>query len=243
VSYTYEEDYNNNNNNNNTSYEQQQQQSANLPPPVNAQEALQAYLASLQKQSLALDSKIDKEDDITPSCNVYVDISGSVAGVSGAEEDTVSVPGSASNVSLSSPASRANKNDSYLNDFLNKSEDLIAQTQSKLDKLAKLETVVKPLGPILSSTPKVVKAKPVPSAVPGKTEMAPPPPPRTADAAPQNSAVTPANLPASSSFSLMGFSLESQQQQSSSSSSVRKFEYFFKKKNDCAGKKTRIFWV
>ena len=39
------------------------------------------------------------------------------------------------------------KNDTFFNEFLTKSDDLIAQTQFKLDKLSKLESITKPLAP------------------------------------------------------------------------------------------------
>jgi hypothetical protein len=58
------------------------------------------------------------------------------------------------------------KNDSFFTEFLSKSDNLIAQTQQKLEKLSKLESVNKPLAPIPPVVP-VVKPKPVASIVVG----------------------------------------------------------------------------
>ncbi len=191
------------------------------PPPVSAQNALQAYLASLQKQSLVLDSKIEKEDDITPSANVYVDISS--ASVAALKDTESTVSGSASSVSLAASDSSQirQKNDSFFNDILGKSEDLIAQTQSKLDRLAKLETVVKPLGPILSSTPVVQKVRPQPSPVPGKSDAPapPPPPPTRSNDSHLSQSQAGAAMPKSNSFSLIGFVDGSNQQSNTGSTS------------------------
>lgn len=58
------------------------------------------------------------------------------------------------------------QNDTFFNDILSKSDDLITQTQSKLEKLSKLESVQKPLAiATKSSAPPPPKPKPVASTI------------------------------------------------------------------------------
>jgi hypothetical protein len=75
-------------------------------------------------------------------------------------------PGSGSVVTpVPPPPAIRKKNDSFFNEFLSKSDDLIAQTQFKLEKLSKLETITKPLAPKPTNLALNEKVKPAVSNV------------------------------------------------------------------------------
>lgn len=111
---------------------------------------LNSILAALNANSQKLESKIDHEEDMRPSSNIYIDATSS----------------STTSNTTNTTETIKQKNESFFIDILSKSDDLIAQTQNKLERLSKLDTVAKPIGPVLSTTPVAPKAKPVPSQVP-----------------------------------------------------------------------------
>jgi hypothetical protein len=123
---------------------------------------LEQILETLKKNSEKLDTKLDKIDDITASSNIYFDSTKN----DNDDDDSPSTSGGGAETTAIKK-----KNDQFFNDILSKSDNLIAQTQTKLEKLSKLETVVKPIGPVFTSTPPPPKHRPVP------TQMAPAPPP------------------------------------------------------------------
>ena len=111
-------------------------------PSLQIEMALQA----LKKNSEKLESKLEKLDDITPSSNSYYDVS----------------PYDISPTEAPIPEIKK-KNEDFFNDILSKSDNLIAQTQNKLEQLSKLETVNKPL-PILVDDQTVSQEKQKPTA-------------------------------------------------------------------------------
>ena len=198
-----------------TKDEEEDEESSNFNPDPNykpARDELSSFLASLKSQSEKLDYKIEHEDDITPSANTYVDLTSIEAAAS-----------------LSSKQKTADS--SFFNDVLGKSSDLLAQTQQKLDRLAKLETVVKPLGPILTSNPVVVKARPQPT---NRSDAPPPPLSSSSATLPSPSATTSigvgSNLTLSASITLNNskslIDLKNDQQQQHQQASLNSEQVF-----------------
>lgn len=119
--------------------------SSNTNPSLQIELALQA----LKKNSERLESKLEKLDDITPSSNSYYDVS-----PFSPTED---------NSPTEAPIPEIKKkNEDFFNDILSKSDNLIAQTQNKLELLSKLETINKPLS-ILTQEQTVSSEKPKPT--------------------------------------------------------------------------------
>jgi hypothetical protein len=115
-------------------------------PSQSAQAQLALALEALRNNSQKLELKLDKIDDITISSAQYYDIAATGETISTEKEEV------------------KKKNDSFFNDILSKSDDLLTQTQQKLDKLSKLDSLVKPFAPIPPPQP-LVKPKPQPSII------------------------------------------------------------------------------
>lgn len=103
-------------------------------PQLSPQSQLASALEALRHNSKALESKLDKIEDITPSPNSYFDVSA----LPDVEENQLRTTNEEQTGMNQTPIIKK-KNDSFFNEFLTKSDDLIAQTQSKLEKLSKLE--------------------------------------------------------------------------------------------------------
>jgi hypothetical protein len=146
-------------------------------------------LAALMNNSKNLEQKLDKIDDLQP----YVDTSRTVTRspspsplpslinraisplASSFSTSTITkvqnqpiVTSNSSSVdgNISSSNVLKKRNETFFNDFLGRSDDLITQTQKKLERLSKLETVNKtalPAPPKPDEKP--IKAKPVPSPI------------------------------------------------------------------------------
>lgn len=119
-----------------------------VQPALSAKSQLASALEALKNNSRNLETKLERLDDITPSPNTYYD--------SSIQDQSPPEP-----VNNAQAPSIKMKNDSFFNEFLTKSDDLIAQTQNKLDRLSKLDSVNKPLAPLAqNAAPAPTKPKP-----------------------------------------------------------------------------------
>ena len=122
-----------------------------------AKNQLAMALEALRNNSKKLESKLDKIEDVTPVSNVY-------------NEPVVKKNKNDEEIKK--------KNDSFFNDILTKSDDLITQTQQKLDRLNKLDSAYKSNAPTKPMAPIVDKPKPspVPSPIPSSSPSPSPSP-------------------------------------------------------------------
>ena len=141
-----------------------------------AKQQLEAALDALRNNSKNIEAKMDKIDDITIPMPQYESNSEDSAfpkslnklrantKISNLESNIENGLSLIKNIIDSNPSKQQppppqppqelaitpaikKNNDQFFNEFLMKSDDLIAQTQSKLDKLGKLESINKPLAP------------------------------------------------------------------------------------------------
>jgi hypothetical protein len=143
------------------------------------QSQVQSALEALLNNSKKLENKLDKIDDMTISGASFYDFSSNIAPVSSepqrqqqqeTKEKNSDEQQKQSSFTSETPTIKK-KNESFFNDILTKSDDLIAQTQSKLERLSKLDTVNKPLAP--KPTAPVAQPKPKPVASPLPNSFAP----------------------------------------------------------------------
>ncbi|RNA31877.1 hypothetical protein BpHYR1_020539 [Brachionus plicatilis] len=106
---------------------------SSFSPPPKPKSQIELALEALKKNSEKLDSKLEKLDDITPSSNTYYDISPLDSGPAEGQLPEIK-----------------KKNEDFFHDILSKSDNLIAQTQNKLERLSKLDTISKPLAPVVT---------------------------------------------------------------------------------------------
>lgn len=129
---------------------------------LSAKEQLSLALNALRTNSQRLESKLDKIEDLSITPTSFFDTSKTLHtdDEEKGEEDGEAVAEQPIAVTAKK------KNDSFFSDFLSKSDDLIAQTQLKMERLSRLETIAKPMAPAipLTSSPTPPQPKPRPTA-------------------------------------------------------------------------------
>ena len=119
-----------------------------------AKQQLANALEALYSNSKKLESKLDKIEDIRPSANTYIDAAAALTPEPTTAADTDVMNNIFESPQLPPPPPPPpplikKKNDTFFNEFLTKSDDLIAQTQFKLERLSKLDSIAatKPVAP------------------------------------------------------------------------------------------------
>ena len=129
---------------------------------ASAKAQLTAALEALKTNSAKLESKLDKIEDLSITPHTFYDTTRLTD-----DDEQMQQQNQASN---SSPVTESQhhiikkkQNDSFFNDIFNKSDTLLAQTQQKMERLSRLETVAKPLAPAIPTpaTPPQPKPKPM----------------------------------------------------------------------------------
>ena len=148
-------------------------------PSLSAQDQLTLALEALRNNSKKLDAKLDKIEDLTISATTYYDTSANTNTHTHTHththtktpvaltDDDDEATAAASLVPAAAPPQEnqqiKKKNDSFFNEFLSKSDNLIAQTQRKMERLSQLDSIAKPVAPPAPPSP-APKAKPKPTA-------------------------------------------------------------------------------